>query len=62
MLTVDFVKQEMEEQEFLSDLQNSTGFWALLKILQAWDHLNKEVWIFEKRGVTLRVAANISRI
>jgi len=52
----------MEEQNFLSDLQNSKGFWALLKILKDWDHLNKEMWIFGNRGFTLREAANISEI
>jgi hypothetical protein len=62
MLNIDFVKQEMEEQKFLSDLQNSKGFWVLLKILKAWGHLNKEMWIFENTGVTLREAANISGI
>lgn len=62
MLNVDFIKQEMEEEKFLSDLQNSKGFWVLLKILKAWDHLNKEMWIFENRGVTFREAADISEI
>jgi len=62
MLNVDFVKQEMEDQKFLSDLQNSKGFWALLKILKASVHLNKEMWIFENRGVSLREPSNISGI
>lgn len=62
MLNVDFVKQEVEEQKFLSDLENSKGFWALLKTLKAWEHLNMDMWIIENRGFTLREAANIPGI